>query len=151
MDPADRAAFRLAQQQSSYPPGMRHEALSVRIAALLLPRNADTSTPGIRAGGASDALGAGLDADLVLHLIASHHGHGRPLLPAITDPSPVTVEVPLDGAVKAKLDSAETIDWDSPGRFSRLCARHGYWGLALLEAIVRLADIWCSSRSEESS
>ena len=27
----------------------------------------------------------------------------------------------------------------------------GRWGLALLESIVRLADIWCSARSEESS
>ena len=36
MDPADRAAFRRAQELSGYPAGMRHEALSARITALLL-------------------------------------------------------------------------------------------------------------------
>ena len=56
-----------------------------------------------------------------------------------------------DGAASGKLSSSETVDWDSPARFVRLCQRYGHWGLALLESIVRLADIWCSARSEESS
>jgi CRISPR-associated endonuclease/helicase Cas3 len=151
MDPADRAAFGLAQQQSGYPAGMRHEALSARIAALLLDGNGDVGTPGVLSARDDDVSGAGVDPDLVIHLIASHHGYGRPLLPPVTDPSPVAVEVVLDGAVKTKLDSADTVDWDGPRRFSRLCERYGLWGLALLEAVVRLADIWCSSRSEEAS
>lgn len=151
MDPADRAAFGLAQQQSGYPDGMRHEALSARIAALLLDGNGEAGTPGVLSAKDDDASGAGVDPDLAIHLIASHHGYGRPLLPPVTDPSPVAVEVVLDGAVKTKLDSADTVDWDSPRRFARLCERYGLWRLALLEAVVRLADIWCSSRSEEAS
>jgi CRISPR-associated endonuclease/helicase Cas3 len=125
MDPADRAAFHRAWQLSGYPAGMRHEALSARIAAPLVAREPDP--------------------DLVIHLIASHHGFARPLLPPINDPAPV----PVTGPGNVVLDSAQTVDWDGPARFGRLCERHGRWGLALLEAIVRLADIWCSARSEE--
>jgi CRISPR-associated endonuclease/helicase Cas3 len=136
MDPADRAAFQRAQQLAGYPAGMRHEALSARIAAMLLTHAADP---------------ARADPDLVLHLVASHHGYSRPLLPPVTDPAPVDVEVTLDGIAHGALTTARTIDWDSPARFARLCQRHGRWGLALLESIVRLADIWCSARSEESS
>ena len=125
MDPADRAAFRRAWRLSGYPAGMRHEALSARIAAPLVDGEPD--------------------ADLIIHLIASHHGFARPLLPPITDPAPVSVT----GPGNAVLDSAQTVDWEGPARFGRLCERYGRWGLALQEAIVRLADIWCSARSEE--
>jgi CRISPR-associated endonuclease/helicase Cas3 len=81
----------------------------------------------------------------------SHHGYARPLLPPITDPAPLDIDVNPDGITHGKLNSADVIDWDSPVRFARLCARYGRWGLALLESIVRLADIWCSARSEEPS
>jgi CRISPR-associated endonuclease/helicase Cas3 len=140
MDPADRAAFRRARQLSGYPDGMRHEALSARIAALRL-----------RSASASIQSAADPDPDLVIHLIATHHGYARPLLPPITDLDPVNITVHLDGADHKILSSADTVDWDGPGRFARLCEQHGRWGLALLESIVRLADIWCSARSEESS
>jgi CRISPR-associated endonuclease/helicase Cas3 len=136
MDPADRAAFQRAQQLAGYPAGMRHEALSARITAMLLAQAADP---------------ADADPDLVIHLVASHHGHGRPLVPPITDPAPVDIKVPGDGTTPGTLNSAITVDWESPARFTRLCQHHGRWGLTLLEAVVRLADIWCSARSEESS
>jgi CRISPR-associated endonuclease/helicase Cas3 len=164
MDPGDRTAFRLAQQRSGYPAAMRHEALSARIAALLLAHGTGQADPGIAnhdaagpgeadTGGppTADSTADGVDQDLVIHLVASHHGYGRPLLPAVADPEPVTVEVTLDGGATESLNSADTVDWDGPGRFARLCTDYGRWGLPLLEAIVRLADIWCSARSEESS
>lgn len=147
MDPADRTAFRRARQLAGYPNGMRHEALSARIAALrMLPASAS-----FQPTGNGEASGTGPDPDLVIHLVATHHGYARPLLPPITDPDPVDITVHLDGADHAVLNSAETVDWDGPGRFARLCEQHGRWGLALLESIVRLADIWCSARSEASS
>ena len=40
--------------------------------------------------------------------------------------------------------STPTVDWQAPTRFARLNDRYGRWGLALLEAIVRQADITCS-------
>lgn len=135
MDPADRAAFRLARELSRYPASMRHEALSARIAAILL----------------ATGLPAEIDKELVLHLVASHHGFGRPLLPPVEDPAPVDVDISLDGTPTVQLNTAETVDWEGPQRFAELCDQYGRWGLALLEAVVRLADIWCSARAEESS
>lgn len=126
MDPSDRAAFQRAWRLSGYPPGMRHEALSARIAA-------------VRVAGRTD-----LDPDLVVHLVASHHGRARPLLPAVVDASPVKVGLET-GEV---FDSADVVDWQGPSRFAMLNQRYGRWGLALLETIVRLADIWCSTRGE---
>jgi CRISPR-associated endonuclease/helicase Cas3 len=125
---------------------MRHEALSARIAAQVLTTASSAVDAADREPG-DDAP----DLDLVIHLIASHHGYARPLLPPVTDPSPVDIELGCHGTGYPALSSAETVDWDGPGRFARLRDRYGPWGLALLEAIVRLADIWCSARSEESA
>ena len=147
MDPADRAAFRRAQQLAAYPAGMRHEALSARITAVHLAHGAGLAgtTPDFT------AEATGVDPDLIIHLVASHHGYARPLLPPVTDPAPLDIDVDPDGITGGKLNSGDVIDWDGPARFARLCERYGRWGLALLESIVRLADIWCSARSEESS
>jgi CRISPR-associated endonuclease/helicase Cas3 len=127
MNLTDRAALRRAQRRSGYPPGLRHEALSARIAALRLD---DNNTP--------------VDRDLVIHLVTSHHGCGRPLLPAVLDPSPRHITVNgLD------IPPGDAVDWAGPARFARLNNQYGRWGLALLETLVRLADIWCSARNEE--
>lgn len=132
MDPADRTAFREARRASKLPAGMRHEAGS----AALLARMAD----------AQPSLTQGVDLELVLHLVASHHGRGRPLLPPVADNDPVDVMVSLPGyGLAAQVRSNEgVIDWDGPSRFQRLGRRYGWWGLALLEAVIRLADIECS-------
>lgn len=128
IDPTDRAALEHARRVSGYPTGMRHEALSALIATARL-RHTD---------------GLNVDPELVVHLVASHHGHGRPLLPLIVDPDPVKVTIDDLGT----FDTAETIDRQQPRRFATLNDRYGRWGLALLETIVRLADMWCSARNE---
>ncbi|MEY9211419.1 CRISPR-associated endonuclease/helicase Cas3 [Thermobifida halotolerans] len=125
-DPADRDTYRHALWQSGYPRGMRHEGLSARIAACYLDRDRPDT----------------VDHDLVLHLIATHHGRSRPLLPAVTDPDPVTVDVP---GTDSTVSSADLLDWQAPERFARLNRTYGPWKLALLETVVRLADIWCSA------
>ncbi|MFI5063639.1 MAG: type I-U CRISPR-associated helicase/endonuclease Cas3 [Streptosporangiales bacterium] len=132
MDPADTAGHRRAAHVSGYPPGMRHEALSAQIASAYLQQQD----------------GDGLDIDLVVHLVAAHHGHARPLLPPIADPQPEKVRILLPDGRAAVFGTADTVDWQQPARFTVLCGRYGRWGLALLETIVRLADIWCSARSE---
>ncbi|MFF3665445.1 type I-G CRISPR-associated helicase/endonuclease Cas3g [Microtetraspora malaysiensis] len=129
IDPADRATYRRAKLIAHYPEGMRHEALSARIARLHL--TAQTHE---------------VDPDLVVHLVAAHHGRSRPLLPPVTDPAPETIHI---DDLSLSLDTSETLDWDAPRRFAALNQRYGRWGLALLETIVRLADIWCSEHEEE--
>jgi len=131
MSPLDRRAFRQAREDAGYPVGMRHEVLSAQIAAHLLRGRAD------------------VDRDLILHLVASHHGRSRPLFPPVTeDPAPVTLVGGPHGSGDLTVDSSESVDWSAPGRFATLNDRYGRWGLARMEAIVRLADIWCSARGE---
>jgi CRISPR-associated endonuclease/helicase Cas3 len=128
MDPADRAAWRRAARVSGYPRGMRHEALSARIAAV---RPSD----------------AGIDRELAIHLVASHHGRARALLPPTSDRDPEQIDIPGHGV----FGSGDTVDWAQPARFAALNRAYGRWGLALLEAVVRLADIWCSARDESET
>jgi CRISPR-associated endonuclease/helicase Cas3 len=79
------------------------------------------------------------DPDLVRHLVISHHGHGRPTCPTAGGAS---LEVSVEGEgldFHAWCDPGRD-DLDQPRRFRALCEQYGYWGLALLEAIVRQAD-----------
>jgi len=132
IDPNNRAEAIRARRAAGYPSGMRHEALSAAFAARELTHGEQPPD---------------IDPDLLLHLIASHHGRNRPLLPPVVDPSPLRLTV--DG--RPALDTADTVDWDSPARFAALNARYGRWGLALCETVLRLADVWCSARDEEAT
>ncbi len=126
-DPGDRTARRAAHRASAYPERGRHEALS----AVLAHHELQT-------------VAQDVDADLVVHLVASHHGWSRPLLPFVLDPqTPHTIEIRPGQHVQIPPDWA--VDWQGPRRFHQLGRRYGLWGLALLESIVRLADIACSA------
>ena len=109
----------------AYPKGMRHEVASVAM---------------IESNG--DVLGDAHDKDLVLHLVGTHHGWGRPLPPIIEDPEPQVLSCTFDGNhLEAASDLTETsLALDMADRFWRLVERYGYHGLAWLEAILRLAD-----------
>ena len=108
-----------------YPRGMRHEIASVALAE---------SNPNV--------LASVHDKDLVLHLIGTHHGHGRPLPPIIEDSEPHTLSYTFDGhSMESSSDLVEsTLALDMADRFWRLIERYGYYGLAWLETILRLAD-----------
>jgi CRISPR-associated endonuclease/helicase Cas3 len=135
MAPVDRTAYRVASRRSGLPRGARHEAWS---AALVREHLAQTS----------DSYG--FDPDLVIHLVASHHGHARPWLPPVIDGNARDIEVLITdtvtgpGGTKVVASSSSTIDFDHPARFARLNKRYGRWGLALLESIVRCADMTVS-------
>jgi CRISPR-associated endonuclease/helicase Cas3 len=111
--------------------GERHEAYSV---ALL------QAHPGL--------LRRALDPDLVRYLVGTHHGRGRAMMPSVLDEgSKFAVEIDgdsfgLDGAPRLGALGSE---W--PALFWRLVDRYGPWGLAYLEAILRLAD-FAQSRFE---
>ncbi len=130
--PARRRAIREA---CGLPENFRHEMLS----AQLVERHAELpADPRVR--------------DLVLHLVAGHHGYGRPFAPVCTDDKPPAVAGAL-GGVRIELAADERralppphrLDSAVPERFWRLTRRHGWWGLAYLEAVLRLAD-WYGSR-----
>ncbi len=77
--------------------------------------------------------------DLVLHLIAVHHGYGRPHFPAdlAFDPDPRGRDV---AAIAAEI----------PRRFARLQRKYGRWGLAYLESLLRAADYAASARPSKT-
>ena len=114
-----------ARSFRAMPRGMRHEMASVA----LVESN-------------SAVLNLANDSDLVLHLIGSHHGWGRPLPPVIEDPEPRTLSYMFEGyTMEAQSDlSGGSMALEVADRFWRLVERYGYYGLAWLEAILQLAD-----------
>jgi CRISPR-associated endonuclease/helicase Cas3 len=80
------------------------------------------------------ALSAG-DQDLVLHLIAAHHGFARPVIgtSGCDDAPPSMIE-----------ERARAVAL----RFARLSRRWGPWGLAWWEALMRAADQTASRRNQ---
>ncbi len=116
---------RAARADSGLPEHWRHEALSVRRAATH-PRFSDAK-----------------DQALVLWLVGTHHGYGRPLFPHC-DPA----ETAPDIGPQALAFNWHGLDW--PSLFTRLKTRYGVWELARMEAILRLADHRASEmRAEE--
>ncbi|HXH05588.1 MAG TPA: type I-U CRISPR-associated helicase/endonuclease Cas3 [Vicinamibacterales bacterium] len=130
--PARRRAIREA---SGLPENFRHEMLSARLVERCAELPAD---PWAR--------------DLIIHLVASHHGHGRPFAPVCADDKAPAVAGTL-GGIRIELTADERralppphrLDSAVPERFWRLTRRYGWWGLAYLEAVLRLAD-WYGSR-----
>ena len=121
-----RSRWEHSRASSEWPSGGRHEELSRRLASAWL------------AQGSHDLHED--EQNLLLHLVVAHHGHGRPLVAPVEDPSGTKVAYQIDGRnVTADADLSE-VDWEQPARFASLNKLHGCWGLALLEAIVRQAD-----------
>ena len=81
---------------------------------------------------ASVAQRVGLDP-LVRYLVGSHHGRGRPWMPATPDPQ--------------LWQQAQAGNW--PALAADMQSRFGHWGLCYLEAILRLAD-WARSAEEQA-
>lgn len=76
------------------------------------------------------------DQDLVLHLIAAHHGYARPVIGTSgCDDAPPSI-------VHARAREVAR-------RFARLSMRWGPWGLAWWEALLRAADQIASRRNQE--
>jgi len=111
------------RRAAGWPQGGRHEELSRRLVQAWLDEREGT-----------------WDADLVLHLVVSHHGFGRPLVAAVPDPTPVAISADIDGARVSVPADLSQVDWEQPARFRRCCERYGYWGVALMEAVLRQAD-----------
>jgi CRISPR-associated endonuclease/helicase Cas3 len=113
-----------ARGKAGLPDRWRHEALSVRLART------------------HPCLARANDPDLVVWLVGSHHGYGRPLFPHY-DPSEKAPDI---GPQSLAFDW-NGLDW--PSLFARLKARYGVWELARMEAILRLADHRASEEARE--
>jgi len=104
--------------------GYRHE-----FGSLLRVTDASCPYPGLPAD--PDAR------DLMLHLIAVHHGRGRPSFERPDD---------VDYTERARCPE---IAVDVMRRFARLQRKYGYWQLAWLENLLRCADAMASAENEE--
>ncbi len=132
----DRVARRQAQTAAGYPQGARHELMSV---ALLK--------------GLEGLATRVVDVELALHLVASHHGHVRPFAPVSLDPTPVQVAVAVEGKLLKASSEHKLIALDSglADAFWHLTEVYGWFGLAWLETILRLADHRASALEQEKA
>ncbi|MGH2747359.1 MAG: type I-G CRISPR-associated helicase/endonuclease Cas3g [Actinomycetota bacterium] len=109
---------------SRWPRGGRHELLSARLIARWLEEDRSSEE----------------DPALLMHLVLTHHGQGRPSVRIVADDDSLELDWQFDGVRATVPRTLSQHDWDQPRRFREMCARYGYWGLALLEACVRQAD-----------
>ena len=131
-----RHRWEATRSAAGWPRGGRHEDLSGRLVRSWLEQNSAWSDQEQR--------------DLLVHLVVSHHGKGRPLVPSAADGTARLVSAEVNGTlVEAPADLA-VIDWSQPRRFRRLNDQFGPWGLALLESIVRMADHAVSAGADVS-
>jgi CRISPR-associated endonuclease/helicase Cas3 len=126
------AAELAARAAAGVPERWRHEVLSVRVAIQHLA-----------------AFDDDIDQALALYLIGTHHGHGRPFFPH-HDTWDAHAR-PLLNMTIAAGPGPERLDFSWQGRdwaelFADLQAQYGPWGLAFLEAVLRLADHRASER-----
>jgi len=80
--------------------------------------------------------------DLVEYLIGVHHGRGRPFMPVIAEKEPERVMLSWEGfSLSANPDHGlGRLESGWTDGFWKLVRTYGYWGLAYLEALLRLAD-----------
>lgn len=133
MNSGSTAEHRRAQFLSGYPKGARHEVQSLAMIEAVREQIAAKAH----------------DFDLVMHLVASHHGHCRPFAPAVGDSKPVDVVLSrhtsetfgtLAFGATSSANGLHRLDSALPDRFWSLIARYGWLELCWLETILRLAD-----------
>lgn len=121
-----RHCWESMRAKAGWPRGGRHEDLSARLVQAWLKDNPDWATP--------------IERDLLIHLVISHHGKGRPLVPPVRDGTHRTVIGEIEGTEFEVAADLAIADWNQPARFRRLNQHFGPWGLALLEAMVIRSD-----------
>lgn len=133
MNPHNRLLYEAAWQKSGLASGWCHELLSVRLAEQVCRD------------------------PLALHLIASHHGGGRPFHPPVLDPDPPDIEEMEHAGWRLALAAAQRTPDEVAAlcdriafRFASLQRRYGWWGLASIESFLILAD-WRQSAAETTT
>ena len=136
------AARRAARQRAELPEGFRHEMLSVQMAE--------------NSVGATALPTHTVHHALTMHLVATHHGYGRPFAPLVDDDAPPAVRLSMNGRAIV-ITGAErlehpvhALDSGLAERFWQMNRHYGWWGIALLEAVLRLADQTASANPSKS-
>jgi len=131
--PPTQALRRQARERAGLPEGFRHEMASLQLAASALDRADDP-----------------IERNLLLHLIAAHHGHARPFAPVVFDEESPGIEVEGHTLTHEQRSAhvPHRLDSGIPERFWQLTRHHGWWGLAYLESVLRLADQQASADEE---
>ena len=87
-------------------------------------------------GSLLELIEGGQNDDLVLHLVASHHGRARPDFDTAAFDRRYSLAINEQARIEAQL------------RFERLQRQFGWWGLAYLEALLKCADVMGSADEE---
>lgn len=126
-----KAARERAREMAGYPRGKRHEFVSAGIVAKC-----------------EEILALAHDPDLVLYLVATHHGMGRPFCEDLIESEtnaqtrPFVVEsVSLSGTVDQHMGRPNQGHSD---RFWSLTEKYGWWELSYLESLLVCSDQLCS-------
>lgn len=75
--------------------------------------------------------------ELILHLIAAHHGYARPYFP--------------DRAFDREEPDSKRFAFDTMQRFARLQRQYGWWQLAYLESLLKAADGLASRANQKGT
>lgn len=146
MPPGAKAQRKLAREKSGYPGGGHLHAVQ---SVAMLHGQLDALENILKKRLQNAGVGSRIDLDLVLHLIASHHGECRPFAPVLIDDNPVEVALnghesttfgSIDCAATSSNNGLHKLDSPLADRFWGLVARYGWQELCWLEAILRLAD-----------
>jgi CRISPR-associated endonuclease/helicase Cas3 len=142
MSPGAREQRRMARLKSGYPGGGYVHAVQ---SVAMLHACRDRLKAILQSVDASKEP----DLDLVLHLVASHHGECRPFAPVLHDPNPVDVALSgheskrfgrIDFAATGSNNGLHRLDSPLADRFWGLVEKYGWLELCWFEAILRLAD-----------
>ena len=130
----DSSEYSRALRRAGYPKGGRHEFVSVLIAQQAPPAPE-------------------CDLSLALHLIGTHHGQGRPMVPFWCDTEDPEIRTHFDGrnVIVRGAHRLARLDSGWIDQFWKLNRTYGWWGLAFLEAILRRADCMVSREEQERS
>lgn len=141
--PTSVAVRRTARERAELPEYFRHEMLSVQMAA----------TTEI----ASTLPDSVILRSLTLHLIATHHGYARPFAPLTGDDhKPPDVSLSAEGKSVTVTQAQRVarpphaLDSGFVERFWEMNRHYSWWGLALLESVLRVADQTASAISSKS-
>lgn len=127
-------------------------ALRIRARAMSgLPNAFDHAVAGlVILDSCPELLDSAHDQQLVQHLVASHHGQCRPFAKPVVGMHAAPIQASW-GDIEVDMepqDDDDTITIRAAERFFQLRRRYGWYGLAYLEALLRLAD-WTTSGDEQ--